>query len=345
MSFTKNENGMERYSRQSVFSFIGEEGQKKLLKSKVAIIGMGALGTVAANNLCRAGVGFIRMADRDYVEITNLQRQILYDESDAKQSLPKVIAAYNHLTKINSEISLEPVITDVNSSNIEQLIRDVDLVLDATDNWEIRLLINEACIEFEIPWIYCGALGGEGMTMNILQGKDTPCLKCFVPEAMSTPNQTCSSYGVLNMVTNAIASVQTAEAIKILINSEDIRDELLIMNLWKNHMDSVKIEKNSDCPACVHKQYEYFGKMRGSYTTNLCGTNSIQIVPSVPAQVDFQTMAARLKKIGKVEYNRFTLTFSDNKYEIMLFQDGRAIIKNTIDENNARSVYTEYIGL
>ena len=336
---------MERYARQTVFQHIGNEGQKKLLSSKVTIIGMGALGTVAANNLARAGIGYIRMADRDYIELTNLQRQVLYNEDDAAQSLPKVIAACNHLSKVNSEIIFEPVITDVNPSNIEGLISDVDLVLDANDNFEIRLLINEACNKYSIPWIYCGALGSVGMTMNILPYDDSPCLRCFLGESVSSTGESCSTVGVLNMLTVTMASLQTAEAVKILLGSDRIRRELLTLDIWENRFDAIKLEKDPDCPICVHKGYEYLGKAAGSYTTNLCGSDSVQIVPPRPVKVDFARLADKLKKIGTVDVSPYMLRFSDNKYEITLFQDGRAIIKNAIDGNNAKSIYAEYIGL
>ena len=336
---------MERYARQIVFRHIGKEGQRKLLGSKIAIIGMGALGTVSANNLCRSGVGHIRMVDRDYVELTNLQRQVLFNEDDARQRLPKVIAARDHLSKVNSEITLEPIIADVSSSNIEQIVKDIDLVLDATDNWEVRVLINEACCEYKIPWIYCGAIGGEGMTMNILPEEDKPCLRCFISGTPSTSAHSCSTFGVLNMITNVMASTQTAEAVKILIGSDSVRKELLSVDLWRNHTAAIAIEKNPDCLVCVHKQYEYLGKVSGSYTTSICGSNSVQIVPAKTVAVDFPALAQRLEKIGVVSFSQYSLIFSNDNYEIMLFGDGRAMIKNAIDENNAKSIYTEYIGL
>jgi adenylyltransferase/sulfurtransferase len=336
---------MQRYARQTVFSRIGEEGQKKLSQSKVAIIGMGALGTVSANNLCRSGIGYIRMADRDYVELVNLQRQILFNEDDARQNLPKAVAAFNHLSKVNSEITLEPVVTDVNSSNIENLINGVDLVLDATDNWEIRFLLNEACRKHNIPWIYCAALGSYGMTMNILPGEGNPCLRCFISEDRPSQVFSCSTFGVMNMITGAMASVQTMEAVKILLHSDSVRKELFTLDLWENQFDTVNVLKNDDCPVCVHRQYEHLGRAAGSYTTGLCGSNSVQIVPAHPVKIDFSAMAEKLKKAGSVRYNQYTLTFSDAKYEIILFQDGRAMIKNAVDGNNAKSVYTEYIGL
>ena len=336
---------MDRYARQAVFSRIGAGGQKKLLHSKVTVIGVGALGTVAANNLCRAGIGYIRMVDRDYVELTNLQRQILFTEADAEQNMPKAIAAYEHLRKVNSEITMEPIVSDVNSSNIESFIEDADLVLDATDNFGIRLLINEACDKFNIPWIYCGALGSQGMTLNILHNGG-PCLRCFIGGGDSaSPSRTCSTFGVLNMLTNTMASIQTAEAIKILLNSQDVRSELLTLDLWSNRFDKIILAKDSDCPVCVHKRYENLNTVVGAYATSLCGANSVQIVPPKPVEVDFAALAGKLSKTGEVRYNEFTLTFLDSKHEIILFRDGRAMVKNAIDENNAKSIYNEYIGL
>ena len=336
---------MDRYARQTVFSHIGKEGQEKLQSSKVTIIGMGALGTVAANNLSRAGVGYIKMADRDYVELTNLQRQILYTEEDAYQSLPKVIAATNHLSKVNSEIVLDPIITDVNPANIEGIINDSDLVLDATDNFETRMLINEACHKHEIPWIYCGAIGGEGMTMNILPKSDGPCLRCFLGGSDNSPNVSCSTYGVLNMLTATMASLQTAEALKILIGSDSIRKGLLTIDIWNNSFEIIDLHQDPECPVCVHGTYEKLGKILGTYTTALCGSNSVQVVPPHNVKVNFTQLAEKLAKVGNVILSAHSLKFSDEKYEITLFKDGRAIIKNAIDGNNAKSVYTEYIGI
>jgi len=245
---------------------------------------------------------------------------------------------------VNSEITLEPVIADANPSNIESLIRDADLVLDATDNWESRLLLNEACHAYGIPWIYCGVLGAEGMTMNILPG-DGPCLRCFVSGPGSAPTHSCAAFGVLNMVTGAIASMQAAEALKILIGSDAVRKGVLRIDLWGNHIENIDIHKNPDCPVCGHGEYAYFGKAAGSYTTSLCGSNAIQVVPAVPVDVDFDVLARRLRQAGEVRSNQFTLVFFDGGHEITLFQDGRAMIKNVVDENHAKSLYAEYIGL
>lgn len=334
---------LDRYARQSIFNKIGKDGQKKLQESKVTIIGVGALGTVSVNNLCRAGIGHLRFVDRDYVELTNLQRQVIFTENDAKERLPKAIAAYNYLSKVNSEITLEPIVSDVNPGNVEDLVKDSDLVLDATDNFEIRLLLNEACHKNKIPWIYGGALGSIGMTLNIL-GEDGPCLACFMNEN-SGSSHTCSTFGVMSMVTNVVSSIQSAEAIKILLKSEDVRKNMLSIDLWGNSYDTVELSKNEDCPVCVHGKYPRLTERKGAYTTSICATDSIQVVPTRPIKPDFVMLAERLKKVGEVRQNPYTLTFSDDKYEFVLFQDGRAMIKNAIDENNAKSVYMEYIGM
>lgn len=334
-----------RYSRQMVYSEIGEQGQLKLLNSTVAIIGLGALGTVSANNLCRAGVGRIKLIDRDYVELSNLQRQTLYDEGDVKDEKPKAIAAYEHLQKVNSSIQLEPIISDVNSSNIEQLIDGCDLVLDGTDNFEIRLLLNEACDQYKIPWIYCGAVGSVGMTMNILPGT-TPCFQCIMGGTDSIQShETCNTVGVLNMITNIVASVQSAEAIKILLGSKNVRQTLFYMDVWDNSVEYLEVEKNLQCPVCGTHHYTYLGQSRGSYTTSLCGRNEIQVIPMKKTDINFDILAKSLENLGNVSHNNFMLKFHNGNIGIKLFKDGRAIIENAKDANNAKSIYTEFFGL
>jgi molybdopterin-synthase adenylyltransferase len=336
---------LQRYSRQTVFGEIGANGQKKLLNSRVAVIGVGATGTVIANNLCRAGVGFIRLVDRDYVELSNLQRQTLYTEEDALQQTPKAVAACEHLKKVNSEIDLEPVAADVNSSNIETLISDVDLVLDGSDNIEVRCLINEACVKHNKPWIYAGAIAGSGMTMNIIPGK-TPCLHCLFPDLSKTGNiPTCSTAGVLNGMTGIIASISSTEAMKIIIGSSSVRESLMTIDIWENEFREITIKQNPDCTVCGQHEFELLGRFSSSYTTSLCGRDSVQVVPGSAVTVDFEQLAQRLKKAGTVRYNKFLLQFSDGKVEFNLFSDGRAIVNKVRDEKAAKSVYSEYIGL
>jgi adenylyltransferase/sulfurtransferase len=334
-----------RYKRQTVFYGIGEEGQKKLLASRVCIIGMGALGSVVANNLCRSGVGYIRMIDRDYVETSNLQRQILFTENDAAESLPKVIAAYNHLREFNSETELEPVATDVNSSNIEGLIENTDLVIDGTDNFETRFLINEACDKHRTKWIYGGAVAGGGATMNILQDGG-PCFRCFMPDMPEEGSYpTCATVGVIHSITGIIASYEAAEAIKILIGSSSVSRQYHAVEAWENNSDYFDINKNEDCPVCVKKRYELLGRAGASQTVSLCGNDSWQVLPEGRRLVDFDVLAGRLGKLGAVKLTKFLLSFRGEGVSFKLFPDGRAIINDVKDKAAARSVYAEYIGL
>lgn len=335
---------ISRYKRQIFFYGIGEDGQKKLLDSRVCIIGLGALGSVIANNLCRSGVGYLRIIDRDYVEKSNLQRQILFTENDALESLPKVMAAYHHLTEINSEITVEPVIADVNSSNIEAYIKDVDLVIDGTDNFEIRFLINEACDKHGIKWIYGGAIAGSGATMNILQDGG-PCFRCFMqemPEEGSYP--TCSTEGVINSITGIVASYEAAEAVKILIGSSDVSRQYHAIDVWDNTSDYFSIDKNPDCPVCGQKKYELLNRAGGSHAVSLCGNNSWQILPEGQRSVDFEALSGRLEKLGTVKVTKFLLSFQGQGVSFKLFPDGRAIINDVKDGAAARVIYAEYIG-
>lgn len=336
----------DRYSRQERFEGIGPQGQKKLQEARVAIVGLGALGSVSANELARAGVGFLRLIDRDYVELSNLQRQVLYDEKDAQDGAPKAIAACEHLRQINSEIVTEPVLEDFNAGNAAALIKDIDVVVDATDNFETRYLINEVCVEYGIPWIYGAALESYGMTMNFIPGG--PCFTCFTEqtgaESFDGTCETCSSVGVLNAITAVIASYQCAEAIKIIVGSEDVCRDLRIIDLWDNHFDSVSVLKNESCPVCVGKEYHYFGKVSGVQTDRLCGRDSIQIVPPEKRNIDFERLGEKLETLGSVSVSRFTLDFDSPSASFKLFRDGRAIVRHVESEGRAKSVYAEYIG-
>lgn len=336
----------QRYIRQETFWGIGKEGQEKLKKSRVAVIGLGALGTVTANHLARAGVGFLRLIDRDYVELNNLQRQTLYTEQDAAEAIPKAAAACRHLQEVNSQISIEPVITDVNSSNIDHLIGDVDLVMDATDNFEVRMLINEACHQLKKTWIYGGALGASGMTMNFFPGKEAPCLSCILGTELSAPGSepTCATAGVLSMTTGIIASLQSTEALKILTGSPAVRRQLLVMDLWENTFDLVDVAKDPDCPVCSRQEYQFYGKSRGMQAVSLCGRDSIQVIPQQEGNLDFDQVEEKLKTMGTVLKSPYTLDFDNGIFQIKLFKNGRAIIKHVTDEKRAKSIYTEYIG-
>jgi adenylyltransferase/sulfurtransferase len=351
-----------RYSRQITFPGIGKEGQEKLAAARVAVIGAGALGSVIAEELCRAGLGYILLADRDYVDITNLHRQFLYDEEDVRLEKPKAEAASDHLRQINSEVTIEPYIADVDSSNIEELVKGVDLIIDGTDNFEVRALINEACHKHKKPWIYGAGLGAHGATMNIFPDGATrpdgsplpqggPCLRCFIrdiPAPGSYP--TCSTAGVISMTTATVASIECAEAIKIITGSKDVSARYLDIDLWANAFEYVSILRDEECPVCgsnnsENPQYEMLGRVSGAYTNAVCGQDAYQVVPAGKAVIDFDDMAAKLRKAGAVRTERFSLHFEGDGVSFVLFKDGRAIIRGAKDEHAAKSIYSEYIGL
>ena len=335
---------LERYSRQIVLPEIGSEGQKRLSKSSVAIIGCGALGSAAAQLLVRAGVGRIRVIDRDFVELSNLQRQILYNEEDVRSGHPKAIVCAEKLRKINSSIEIEPVVDDVNPRNVEELIEGVDLVIDGLDNFETRFLINDVALKNHIPWIYAAAISTYGMTMNIIPG-ETACLRDLIstpPPPGSLP--TCETAGILNSVPIAIASIEVTEAIKILLGKDYRRNEALFWDLWNGELLRIKVSRRKDCPACVKGEYEYLAG-KGSKTVTLCGANAVQIRPDKRVDIDLRSLAERMQKLGKVKLTPYVLYFYVNSYEISVFPDGRAIIKGTTEENVARSLYSKYIGI
>lgn len=336
---------MERYARQILLPGIGEAGQEKLLQAKAVIIGCGALGTVIANNLARAGVGHLIIADRDYIELNNLQRQILFDEEDIARGLPKAVAAAQKLRRINSSIRIDPAVTDVNFENIESLIRDADVVLDGTDNFETRYLINDACIKNDIPWIYGGVIAGCGMSMTILPRK-TPCLRCLYTE-MPPPGTvaTCDTAGVLGPIVGAIAAVESAEAMKLLIGTGRRNEGLIVLDLWENHFEMIAIpERSKDCPTCGRGEYEFLSAREGIQTVTLCGHNAVQVSTRSAARIDFAELARRLAPAGEVSFNEFMLRFKADGNELTLFPDARAIIKGTTDEAAARTLYAKYVG-
>lgn len=334
-----------RYSRQIILENIKEEGQERLLKSRVVIVGCGALGTVAANNLARAGIGEISIIDRDFVELNNLQRQMLFDESDIGK--PKAIAATDKISAINSEIQINPVIKDVNHTNIEDLLKGYDLVVDGTDNIQTRMLINDVCVKHGIPWIYTGAIGTSGMTMNILPNR--ACVRCLypgIPKAGSLP--TCDTMGVLNTATVIMGSIETTEAIKILTgfyhDDNDTNGKLIVYDTWNHSFDKIEVKKNEKCTCCVDNNFEYLESDEQEIITSLCGRNAIQITPADPKELTLKIIGDKLKKLGKVKCSDYIMLFKTDDMEISLFRDGRAIIKGTNDEKIARSIYARYIG-
>lgn len=337
--------GFERYARQTLFAPIGKAGQETLGRASVAIIGCGALGTGLANHLCRAGVGHLVIADRDYIELNNLQRQILFDEEDIAQHLPKAVAAVNRLRRVNSETRLDALVEDINADGIEALVKEVDLVLDATDNFETRYLLNDACIKHQRPWIYSGVVASYGVTMNILPG-ETPCLRCVFPE-MPQPgtSATCDTVGVLNGIVAAITGVAATEALKILLKSEKISREMFWMDVWENTSERVELPRQPECPTCGQHSYEFLETLSGSHSTSLCGRNAVQVRAGRRGdRIDLVALAERLRPVGQVNQNAFLLRFLVDDYELTIFPDARAIIKGTDDEQVARSLYARYIG-
>jgi adenylyltransferase/sulfurtransferase len=339
---------LDRYSRQMRFFGVGEEGQKRLLASHVTLCGCGALGTVLANALVRAGVGHLRLIDRDFIETNNLQRQVLFDEHDVAANLPKAEAAARKLAAVNSSVHVEPVVTDIDRTNILGLVEDADLVLDGTDNFEIRYLINDAAVKLNKPWVYGGCIGSHGQTMTILPGQ-TPCLRC-VFEAAPNPGEagTCETAGVLSPIVNIVASYQAAEALKILTGRLDkINRELIYLDVWDNIQRRIKIAPllgKVDCPCCRRRRFEWLDGEQGSHTTSLCGRNAVQVAHRAPGSLNFEEMARHLATLGEVSYNRFLLKFKVDAYDFTVFPDGRAIIKGTNDVDKARTLYAKYIG-
>lgn len=333
----------DRYSRQTVFPGIGDEGQAKLLKSRVVIIGCGALGCNIANLLARAGVGKIKIVDRDFPEIHNLQRQVLFDEDDIKAQLPKAVAAERRLKKVNSTIEIQSIVADVNYTNVEGFCTGADLIMDGLDNLETRLLINDVALKNNIPWVFGSAIGSSGMTMPVIPGK-TPCFRCvfaMLPEAKTLP--TCETAGVVGTVPAIIGALQATEALKILMGSDKVSRKLVWLDVWEGLFQQIAVESRRDCPACQGK-YEYLERKFDVKTTVLCGqSRSVQVVDTAAKSINFKGLAARLKGLGKVVIDENSLHFNVDEHEIIVFQDGRAIVKNTVDEQQAKELYKKYV--
>jgi molybdopterin-synthase adenylyltransferase len=333
----------ERYSRQVLFPGIGQEGQNRLAASRIALVGCGATGSALASLLARAGVGSIRILDRDYVEPSNLQRQSLFDESDAAQSLPKAIAAARKISAFNSQIVIEPHVADLVPANVESLLGGVELILDGTDNFETRYLINDFAVKASLPWIYTAAVSSYGVTLNILPGK-TACLVCMFPDPPSGALETCETAGILNSAVNMAASIAATEAIKLLVGAHDrVRRSLLSFDLWTNERAEVAASSpRPGCRACGERDFVHLAGEGRAHIT-LCGRNSVQIHER-HRPVDFSEVSLRLKPHGAVRHNDFVLKFWPEPYELTLFPDGRAIIKGTTDTAVARSLYARYVG-
>lgn len=336
----------ERYSRQILFHEIGRAGQERLSEARVLLVGCGALGAAHAEMLARAGVGHLRIVDRDFVEFTNLQRQTLFRESDAAERLPKAIAAKTRIAEINSEIDVEAIIADVNHSNVESLIEGCDLVLDGTDNFQVRYLVNDACVKHSKSWIYGAAVSSYGTTMTIIPGQ-TPCLRCIfdeMPDAGSSP--TCDTAGVIMPIIATVSATQVAEALKILVgDTVSLHGSLMQFDVWANDRQRIKLgAPDPDCKACGQHKYEFLDSETAEFSAVLCGRNAVQIAPPQATQLDLAALAEKLRNISEVKHNEYLVRFMSGENEVTVFRDGRAIVKGTDDISVARSLYSKYVG-
>ncbi|WP_368652083.1 ThiF family adenylyltransferase [Ornithinibacillus sp. 4-3] len=334
---------MERYSRQVLFPFIGESGQNKLKNSAVLVVGIGALGTVSCNHLARAGVGKIRMIDRDYVEFSNLQRQMLFEEEDAQEYLPKVIAAKNKLEKINSEIEIEAIIGNVTNDNIEELVEGMDVIIDGTDNFSTRFLLNDIAFKRNIPYAYGGVVASRGMNAFFIPEK-TPCLRCMVNEGVNN-GQTCDTVGVISPIVDLISSNQVTEALKYLTGNEDyLRNTLQTIDLWHNQFYEIKFSKSMvNCSTCQKEEFPALERQAHEQNISLCGRNTVQIHQRDAFELN--ELAVILEKIGTVQKTPFLLKVQiDNQIQFVIFPDGRVLVQGTEDVVMARNYYDRYIG-
>ena len=336
----------ERYSRQILFPEIGKAGQEKLLNSRVLLVGCGALGASHAEMLSRAGVGRLRIVDRDFVEFTNLQRQPLFKESDAADRLPKAVAANARIAEINSGIEVEAVIADVNHSNIESLIEGCNLVIDGTDNFQVRYLLNDACVKNGKTWIYGAAVSSYGTTMTVIPG-ETPCLRCIfeeMPDAGSSP--TCDTAGVIMPIIANISAIQVAEAIKILVgDGNSLHRSIVQIDVWQNDWRKIKLAgPNPDCKTCGQRNFEFLDAESQEFSAVLCGRNAVQIAPPRPTEIDLENFAAKISNIPAVKWNEYLVRFTVGENEITVFRDGRAIVKGTDDVSVARTLYSRFVG-
>ncbi|WP_373652762.1 ThiF family adenylyltransferase [Schlesneria sp. DSM 10557] len=341
---------LERYSRQVRFAGIGAEGQQRICQSRILLCGCGALGTVLADTLVRAGVGFVRIVDRDFVDLSNLQRQVLFDEQDVAEHLPKSVVAAKKLARVNSQVTIEPHVADIDWRNIREFAKDVDLIVDGTDNFEIRFLINDVSLETGIPWVYAGCVGSHGQTMAIFP-HESACLRCVIevpPDAGSI--ETCDSAGVIAPAIHMVTALQAATVLKILAGRKDlVPPQLSIVDVWDGslrQMNLANLRDKSQCPACVQGRRDWLNGGNASQSVVLCGRNSVQISPAFPAVIALEELERKLESSGTVTRNPFLvrLTLNNPSYELTIFRDGRAIIQGTDDINVARGLYARFIG-
>lgn len=329
-----------RYSRQTLLPEIGPRGQELLGKSVAVVIGCGALGTHALSFLARAGVGDVRVYDRDVIDLSNLQRQTLFSEKDVGR--PKAKVAQERLREINSEIRVTGGVVDVNHTNIQEMIKDATVVLDATDNMETRFLINDACVKHGVPWIYAGAVGVTGMVMPVIPGG--PCLRCVFP-SLPHPGQlpTCDTVGIVNTLPALVASLETTEAFKVMLRKEPAR-ELIALDIWQGDMQRIKVKRNPECECCGKQNFEFLRATRRKLVASLCGRNAVQIVPTKPLRSGLPDLRRKLMRSGRVELADGVLRFRAEGLELTVFEDGRTIVSGTTDLAKAKTLFSRYIG-
>lgn len=333
----------DRYSRQILFPPIGSEGQDRLSRASAVIVGCGALGTAQAGLLARAGIGELKIVDRDFVEESNLQRQTLFDEADAAARLPKAVAAERKLKLINSSVKVGGIVADVQPDNAEELLSGYKLILDGTDNFETRFLLNDAAVKLGVPWIYGAVVGSYGVTMTVLPGR-TACLACIMEESPGGLQETCDTVGVIGPAANWVTAIQSSEALKLLCGrEEDLHGKLLSCDIWYNRYQQIEPVRNPACPACVAREFRYLEGERQAYVS-MCGRGSVQIRQRQPRQIDLEALKSRLASCGAVRSNGFLVQCAIDPYELTVFQDGRAMIKGTQDPAVARSIYARYVG-
>jgi adenylyltransferase/sulfurtransferase len=332
----------ERYSRQILFPPIGEGGQERIRRAAVCIVGCGALGSFQAESLARAGVGRLRLIDRDYVDMTNLQRQWLYDEADAASESPKAVAAAQRLHRVNRHVEVEPLVTDLAPSNAEELAEGFDLILDGTDNFETRYLLNDLSVKRNIPWIYGAAIGSYGVVMPVVPGRG-PCFACIYPDPPPGAQPTCDVNGVLASTTAAVASLQVAAALRLLVGWDDFRSRIQTLDIWTGASQQISAgAPDPECLVCGARQFHYLEGNR-RVPVSLCGRNAVQL-HDMTRTLNLEQLAARLRPLGDVRVNEFALRLMLPKYQLTFFPDGRAIIKGTTDVGVARSVYAQMVG-
>ena len=338
---------MNRYQRQSLLPFVGAEGQAKLAAAHVLIVGCGALGGTVAEQLCRAGVGTLKLVDRDWVEWTNLQRQVLFDETDARLRTPKAVAAAKRLSAVNSTITIQPHVADIDAENLEKFATGVDVIVDATDNVDTRYLINDVSVKHDIPWVYGGCVGAEGRVMTI-RPRAGPCLQCVWPVAPAAGEvATCDTAGVLGPAASVIASLQATAVLRLLVAQPEAIPSLLSVDVWAGRFQAINVDRDPHCPCCGRRLFEFLSDAKARGGVTLCGRNSVQIRP-MKTEVDLRLLARRLHHVGEVQMNRYLLRFSPSGEPgilLTIFPDARVIVQGTSDTSRARTIVGRFLGI